>query len=191
MTERGEAALPGRITIRAGGRKVVLTKHVWESERHVLLKALVFGLYMERYPGLTVEPRSDHRYRPDLVALDEQGEPRFWAECGETGRDKLSALVHAFPTTHLVLAKQVATLAPYEALASAALAGTRRTAPVDLLNLPSDAARFVGEHGRVAISFADVTLVRLGASPDREEATAAAAGVVDSSRPRRRRRGRP
>jgi hypothetical protein len=161
MTARGELPLAGKVTVRAGGRKLVLAKRAWESERHVLLKALVFGLYVERYPDLAVERAIGHRYRPDLVALGGEGGPVFWAECGETGRDKLAHLLRAFPATHLVLAKQAASLAPYAAMVRASLAGTRRAAPVELLNVPPDAARFVRSDGRITIGFEDVVTVRL------------------------------
>lgn len=161
MTERGEAPLPGRLTIRAAGRKVVLVKRAWESERHVLLKALVFGLYAEGYPGPTVEPRLAHRYRPDLVALDGDGRPVFWAECGETGKQKVGLLLRTLPETHFVLAKQVPTLRPFAVLVRDALAGMSRRAPVDLLNFPPHAERFIGAGGEVRIGIGSVETVRL------------------------------
>lgn len=161
MTERGEAPLSGKLTIRAGGRKVVLVKQAWESERHVLLKALVFGLYVGAHPALAVERAIGHRFKPDLVALGPDGRPAFWAECGDTGREKLAHLARALPATHLVLARQVGSLAPFEAIARAALEQTRRTAPVDLLNVPADADRYLGADGRITIGFENVTVVRL------------------------------
>ena len=165
MTARGELPLAGKLTVRAGGRKLVLAKRAWESERHVLLKILVFGLYVGRYPDLAVERPIGHRYKPDLVALDADGRPRFWAECGETGRDKLAFLVKSFPATHLVVAKQAPTLAPYEAMLRQTLTGVRRAAPVELLNAPPDAARFIAENGEVAIGAADVEVIRFGEAP--------------------------
>ncbi len=160
MTVRGEPPLAGKLTVRAGGRKLVLAKRAWESERHVLLKALVFALYVRAYPNLAVERSIGHRYKPDLVALDAEGRLVFWAECGETGREKLAFLVKAFPATHLVIAKQVPTQAPYEAMVRQALAGVRRTAPVELLNVPADAARFIGEDGAISVTFEEVEVVR-------------------------------
>ena len=160
MTADGELPLAGKLTVRAGGRKVILVKRARESERHVLLKALVFGLYVDRYPELTVEPRIRHRHRPDVVALGPDGRPSFWAECGETGKQKLEHLVRAFPGTHLVVAKQVANPAPYEAMIRAALDSVRRSAPVDLVEFPPDAARFIADDGEIAIAFDDVQLRR-------------------------------
>ena len=178
MTARGEAPLAGKLSVRAGGRKLVLAKRAWESERHVLLKALVFGLYVGDYPDLAVERAIGHRYKPDLVALGPDGQPVFWGECGETGRDKLAQLVKAFPTTHLVVAKQVATLAPYEAMLRQALAGTSRTAPVELINAPPDAARFIAPDGEITVGIAGVEAIRFlddsGPPPPWEEARRAA-----------------
>ncbi|CAA9584673.1 MAG: hypothetical protein AVDCRST_MAG19-4771 [uncultured Thermomicrobiales bacterium] len=160
MTARGELPLAGKLTVRAGSRKLVLAKRAWESERHVLLKALVFGLYVGRYPDLAVERRIGHRYTPDLIALGPDDGPVFWGECGETGREKLAHLVRAFPATHLVLAKQVASLVPYEAMVRASLVRARRRAPVELLNLPANATRFIGDDGEITIGVGDVALVR-------------------------------
>lgn len=161
MTTHGELPLAGKLTVRVGGRKLVLAKRAWESERHVLLKALVFGLYVPIFPNLTVERPIGHRYQPDLVALAADGRPLFWAECGETGRQKLASLVRAFPDTHVVVAKQVATLAPYAAMVRAAVSGVRRGAPVELLNLPPDADRFIAPDGEITIGLADVERIRL------------------------------
>ena len=97
MTARGELPLAGKLTIRAGGRKLVLVKRAWESERHVLLKALIFALYVPAYPGLAVERAIGHRYKPDLVEMGDDGSPVFWAECGETSRQKLDVLVRTLP----------------------------------------------------------------------------------------------
>ena len=84
MRHGDEATLPRKLTVRAHGRKLILAKRTWESERHVLLKALVFGLYVPSYPDLFVERAIGHRYVPDLVALDSHSDPVFWTECGET-----------------------------------------------------------------------------------------------------------
>lgn len=159
MTTRGELPLAGKLTIRAGGRKVVLAKHAWESERHIVLKALVFVLYVPRFPDLSIERRIRSRYRPDLVALDPQGNVRFWAECGETSRHKINDLVRSLPDAHLVFAKQVARIDPYAALLRDAIGATPRTAPVELLNFPLSAADWITADGTNAVGFDDVAVV--------------------------------
>ncbi len=161
MRRGDEATLPRKVTVRAHGRKLVLAKRTWESERHVLLKALVFGLYVPSYPDLFVERATGHRYMPDLVALDSHGDPVFWAECGETARDKLAHLVRAFAATHLVVAKQATSLVPFAEIVDSAAPPKGRSAPIELLNFPDDAARHLGQDGEIDVTFADCEVVRL------------------------------
>lgn len=127
----------------------------------MLLKALVFGLYVAAYPNLTVEVAIGNRYKPDLVALDTDGLPTFWGECGEIGRDKLVRLVRGYPHTHLVIAKQTSSLEPYLAIARSAGSTKPRTAPVELLNFPPDAHRFLRPNGEIEVSFDDCERVVL------------------------------
>lgn len=152
---RTELTLPRKVTVRAHQRKLVLVKRAGESERHVLLKALVFGLYVAEYPDLSVETSIGKRYKPDLVSLDVEGQPTFWGECGEIGRAKIVHLVSAYPRTHLVIAKQTSSLRPYLAIARSARPTKARTAPVEFLNFPADAYRFLRADGEIVVSFAD------------------------------------
>lgn len=161
MRDPGEPAIAGKLTIRAGGRKVVLRKHPWESSRHVLLKALVFALFVPDYPDLVVEPPRAERYRPDVAAFAADGTPVFWAECGETGRDKLAWLLKHRPATNLVLARQGVALEPWQALVRDLAGGIRRSAPVELVLVPADAERFVRPDGAVVVGRNDVTIVGL------------------------------
>lgn len=160
MRLAGEPALPAKITVRAGGRKVVLAKQAGESARHILLKALVFGLYVPDYPDVVIEPRFHQRYRPDLLHLDPAGQPTFWAECGVTGRDKLLALIRTYPATHLVVAKQLPRIESLREAMATMVAATRRSAPVDLVNVPADADRFIGPNGEITVTFQDVARYR-------------------------------
>ncbi len=151
MTARGEPALAGKLTVRAGGRKLVLAKRAWESERHVLLKALVFALYLPQYPDLSVERSIGNRYKPDLIALANDNTPIFWAECGEIGTEKLTRLVRRFPDTHLVVAKMAVDLAPWQAIIERALP-ERRTAPIELLGFDATAWDALDESGDLDLS---------------------------------------
>ena len=161
MMVAGDLRLPGKLTVRAGGRKLVLAKRSWESERHVLLKALVFGLYVDSYPNLAVELAIGQRYKPDLVAIDSHGRPIFWAECGSIGQAKVERLVRGFPATHLVIAEQGGSLEPLATTVRSAMPRGGRRAPVELLNFPYDAARHLGTDGTVTVTFADCEVVRL------------------------------
>ncbi len=167
MRDAGETVLRRKLTVRAAGRKVVLAKGYWESERHVLLKALVFGRYAESYPDLSVERDIGHRYRPDLSAMAPDGHPIFWAECGETSREKMMRLVRELSDTHLVFAKQGVALAPYEATVRAALGVSARRAPVELLLFPDDAWREIGPDGHVSPDCPGCDVIRIDPSPRR------------------------
>lgn len=150
MRARDEPAIARKLTVRAGGRKLVLTKRPGESERHVLLKALVFARYVPQFPDLAVEVGFGHRYKPDLVSIDQDGRPIFWAECGETARAKIAALIGRFRDTHLVFAKQSTPLGPYAAMIEEAWPRNGRAAPVELLNFPPDASDLVAPGGEIA-----------------------------------------
>ena len=78
-----ELHLPRTLRIRAAGHTLVLAKRAGESTAHVLLKAIGYARYLPRYPGLRVEVSIGERYKPDLVLLDDRGEPRI---CRSTRR---------------------------------------------------------------------------------------------------------
>ncbi len=159
MTE--ELLLRRKWTLRAHGRQVVFVKKPYESGTHVLTKALLWALYLPEYPDLTVEIGVGDRYKPDVVALDEHGEPRFWGEAGEVGVAKIRSLARRYRDTHFAIAKWDTRLDPYIAIVEEALAGLHGRAAFDLLSFPADSAeRFVGDDGVIRISRRDVTWVR-------------------------------
>ncbi|HYE76215.1 MAG TPA: hypothetical protein VEF04_22910, partial [Blastocatellia bacterium] len=69
-----------------------LYKRVGESNEHVLMKALGYALFNKAYPALDIERDLGWRYKPDLVALDDQGGIDFWGECGSVGLRKIGWL---------------------------------------------------------------------------------------------------
>jgi hypothetical protein len=112
---------------------------------------------------LTVEVGVGDRYKPDLVSLDPYGSPRFWGEAGRIGVDKIRSLARRYRHTHFAIAKWDTRLAPYIGIVNEALAGLRRSAPFDLLNLPADSAeRFIDDRGHVSVRHEDLEWVRLG-----------------------------
>lgn len=150
-------------TFRAHGRQVVFIKRSNERERHVLMKAFLWALYLPLYPDLSVEVRIGDRYKPDVVALDHDGRPLFWAEAGQVGVAKIRSLVRRYRDTHFAIAKWDTRLEPYVRLVSNALEGLRRSAPLDLLCFPPDSAeRFIDERGQIQLTYDEVDWVRLG-----------------------------
>jgi hypothetical protein len=151
-----------KTTFRAHGRQVVLVKKPVERAEHVLMKALLWALYLPAYPEAAVEVSIGDRYKPDVVQLGARGRPAFWAEAGKVGKDKIASLLRRFPETHFAIGKWAAPLAPFERLVRAGMNGTTRRAPFDLLAFPADADRFVLDDGTVTVTFDDVERIRLG-----------------------------
>ena len=157
-----ELLLRRKWTLRAGDRQVVLVKKPYESTEHVVMKALLWALYLPEFPDLTVEVPVGDRYKPDVVALSEQGPPRFWGEAGDVSVAKIRSLARRYQKTHLAVAKWDTRLEPTIAIVTDAIAHLSRQAPVDLLSFPADSAeRFVDDDGRIRIARQDLDWVRL------------------------------
>lgn len=152
-------------TLRAHGQQVVFLKRSNERSAHVIMKALLWALYLPQYPDLKVEVSIGDRFKPDVVSLpayDPFAEPRFWAEAGQVSVDKITSLARRFRQTHFAMAKWSTSLAPFEALVRTALSQTRHAAPFDLLCFPADSAdRFIDADGEIHITHADVEWIQL------------------------------
>ncbi len=157
-----ELLLRRKWTLRAGDRRIVLVKRPRERDTHVLMKALLWALYLPEYPNLMVEVAVGDRYKPDVVALNRRGEPCFWGEAGQIGVDKIRSLARRYRCTHFAIAKWDARLEPLAAIVGEILTGLHRQAPFDLISFPPDSGeRFIDEEGRIHITHADLSWVRL------------------------------
>ncbi|MCA1593248.1 MAG: hypothetical protein LC754_11485 [Acidobacteria bacterium] len=89
------------------GRRVRLWQRTGETYGHVLMKALGYAMFVGQYPSLQIELRVGLRYKPDLVALNENGGARFpfWGECGVVSMRKVAWLLKHGDTGRLVLFK--------------------------------------------------------------------------------------
>jgi len=149
-------------TLRAHGKQVVFVKKAFERSEHVLMKAFLWALYLPNYPDLVVEIRVGDRYKPDVVSLDDRGQPRFWGEAGHVGVDKIRSLARRYRHTHFAIAKWETRLQPFIAIVTDALQGLERSAPFDLLHFPADSAeRFVDDRGQLQLTHADLEWTRL------------------------------
>lgn len=131
----------------------MLIKRPIESAEHVIQKALLWALYLPRYPALRVEvplPQPS-RYKPDVLALDELQEPVFWGECGEVHTEKLRFLLSRHHRTHFVFSKWDTRLDPFAALITKALPQSGRAAPVELIGFPAVAAEWIADDGTISI----------------------------------------
>ena len=148
-------------TLRAHGQQVVFVKRRNERSEHVLMKALLWALYLPQYPNLRVEVSVGDRYKPDVVALDERGHPVFWAEAGRISPRKIETLAKRYRHTHFVIGKWARTLAPLAETVESAIADLNRTAPFDLIRFPSDSSwRFVDDDGVIHIGLEDLAWQR-------------------------------
>ncbi len=153
--------LRGKYTFRLNAQKLILVKKSVESRRHVLMKALLWGLYLPDYPGLQVEVSIGYKYKPDLVQMDADG-PLFWAEAGRVGAEKLRRLLKRFPRTHFALAAWGSALAPLETRIRRQSRGVKRVAPVDIIVFPKDAGtRFIDPRGHIRVAHNDLNWLRI------------------------------
>lgn len=151
-----------KLTLKAHGKQIVLIKQPNEHLEHVLMKALLWALYLPTYPTLRVEVGIGDRYKPDVIALDTEGSPTFWGEAGQVGEAKWRGLLRRYPATHFAWGKWATRLAPHVTQVQEALAGLHRRAPVDIVEFPADSAtRFFDDTGQITVDPAVLTWVRL------------------------------
>ncbi|MCU0497404.1 MAG: hypothetical protein MUF87_08645 [Anaerolineae bacterium] len=162
-----EPTLPRKWAVKFGDHRIILTKGPNESARHVIMKALLWALYLPLYPTLTVEIRIGDKYKPDLVAFDplpsiyQRDQPLFWGESGVVGADKVASIVRRYPETHFAIAKWETTLKPHTRIILEALDGVNRSAPFDLIAFPGDSFdRFIGSDGVIKVRFEDLQWMR-------------------------------
>jgi uncharacterized protein YaeQ len=91
-------ALPGGI---------IIAQDDTETVAHVVLKMLGFVLfYRERLQIEGAVHNDSISFRPDLLWLDYQMQPRLWVECGECGVSKLDKLAVKVPEAEIWVLKR-------------------------------------------------------------------------------------
>jgi len=78
---------------KLAGQKVRLWQRRGESYEHILMKALGYAMFAEKYPTLEIEVKVGLRYKPDLVARDAGGDFLFWGEAGANSLRKTAWLL--------------------------------------------------------------------------------------------------
>ncbi len=147
-----------KLTFQAYGRKMIFVKKPYEHMHHVIMKALLWAIYLPEYDELAIEIAIGKRYKPDVVALDENKSPRFWGEAGAVSANKMRTLVKRYRSTHIAFSKWDARLAPFEKILNKVHFDCQRTAPVDLISFPGDSEnRFISTGGRIDVRLSDVT----------------------------------
>jgi len=163
-----ELHLPRTLRIRAAERTLVLAKRAGESTAHVLLKAIGYARYAPLHPGLRVEVRVEvrsERYKPDLVALNDTGEPRIWIECGHADVDKVRKLLRRYPRTHFVWLRRQTLWEGAVRITRDALTHTRHSAPVEVIGVTDATLLALAESGDADAALSGLTLAILS-GPD-------------------------
>lgn len=85
--------------------RVRVWQRTGESYEHILMKALGYAMFVGRFPNLEIETRVGLRYKPDLIAIDENGDFSFWGECGQNSIRKTHWILKHTRTARMVLFK--------------------------------------------------------------------------------------
>lgn len=152
-----------KLTLTVAGRKVVLIKNRQESLDHVLGKAILLEIYGRQFPETQVEVGLSDRYKPDLLAVDERGEPRFWGEVGQVKKKKIEQLLKRYPGTSFAFARHRLDPKGFEEILRTAAGKVvhRNNRFVDLVGLPEEKEPLFTEQGSVALQEGSYTRVRL------------------------------
>jgi len=157
----GDLLLKRKYTFRVGNRKIILVKKSVERLRHIVMKALLWALYLPEYPELRIENPIDDKYKPDLIQL-ESGRPRFWGEAGSVRTQKLRRTLKRFPHTHFAFAIWGSDLVQLETRIRRGTEGVKRVSPVDIIRFsPNAGQQFIDDHGRISVHHSDLEWRRI------------------------------
>lgn len=90
-------------------RKLLLVQGPNETPEHMALKLAAYLLLWDAQPimgaGVKHPALCNQEFIPDVMALNDAGEVRLWAECGQVTLHKLGKLVRRLPQARLVVMK--------------------------------------------------------------------------------------
>jgi len=149
----------------AHDQHIVVVNGMSEKFTHPLMKAFLWALYMPDYPNITIEIRIGDKYKPDVVAFEEDAllrgsPPVFWGEAGQVGTDKIKSIAKRYRDTHFAVAKWNTNLHHYSQLLDDLLGDIKRDAPFDLISFPEETIECIDDDGNITITFDDVELMR-------------------------------
>lgn len=123
------------------GKRARLWQRPGESYEHVLMKALAYAMFSGEYPQLEIEVKVGLRYKPDLIAIGENGDFDFWGECGANSLRKTGWILKHTRTKKLVLFKLDINAEPFiKQLRAEIPAKYRAAGKLVLINFISDIA---------------------------------------------------
>lgn len=127
---------------------------------HVLAKALVYALYLDEYPGLTIEPVIDDRYQPDVVAVDSEGQVLFWVECGAVKPEKIAKILHKYRGARFVFVKKPARIPPFLKIVGKIIGQRKHPVRLEVLGFPEDFERFTDDKGHIGLTHEDFKIYK-------------------------------
>ncbi len=92
-------------TFELAENRVRLWQRNGESYAHILMKALGYAMFVGKFPNMEIETRVGLRYKPDLIAVKQNGKFAFWGECGQNTIRKTVWLLKHSGTEKFVLFK--------------------------------------------------------------------------------------
>ena len=92
------------VGVRGARARLFLVRKRGEWLDPVLMKLLAYVLFF--HPGLQVEASAEQRYKPDLLRLDERGDPVQWIDCGSTALRKLDRITRRNRKTPIDIVKR-------------------------------------------------------------------------------------
>jgi hypothetical protein len=92
-------------TFSLGRSRIRLWQAAGESYEHVLMKALAYSIFVREHPRLQIEVKVGLRYKPDLIAVAEDGTFDLWVECGMISITKTAWLAKHTTARRIVICK--------------------------------------------------------------------------------------
>ena len=93
--------------LHANDQHIIVVKGTREKFTHPLMKALLWALYMPDYPNISIEIRIGDKYKPDVVAFEDDAELRPVANSSAHVLETHSISEPSAPSQIVTLKKQL------------------------------------------------------------------------------------
>lgn len=98
------------LNLNGSARLVNIVQGPNEPESHLALKLSAYLLFWDYEPILDASVKipvlADYEFLPDLLALEPDGGPKLWVECGSVTMHKLTKVTRRMPQARLVVLKE-------------------------------------------------------------------------------------
>jgi uncharacterized protein YaeQ len=95
--------------VNGGHKRLVIAPQETETDIHLALKLGAFLLFWDMDPKVEMSLKHPalvgQVFKPDLMALDETGGIKLWAECGKVAMHKLDKLTRRYAAAKVVVFK--------------------------------------------------------------------------------------